>query len=475
MSTPTRTDATDGSALHALAFVPVALVGLAATGLAFLAPLTALLGVEAAVAVATVVSLALAVVAVVLDTPGGWRGRLHATAAVLGILALTAVTAGTIAGLVLAPTWLFLPERALAVDVAAALTLVLEAAVAVVVLAALADSGPRTDWALNVRMVAVSLLLCALTAVFLLVVWVLVFLGFSFVFGPGELPALVAALAVFLAVPVLVYEELAGARASTTRLDARPVDPGDYPDLYATVGRLATQFDVPKPTVRVADDATPEAMAVGFRPDSMTLVVSTGLLDVLDADERTAVIAHELAHVANRDAMVMTAVNAPVVIADGVRRSAEAGDGGSLKLLLAGLGGGMRFVARAVVAVLSRARESAADRAAVAVTGQPAALASALRAMDDRVADTPTRDLREVAGLSALSIVPLEPREVEKVMLGPDGERDPFMWEYRKPIESFTAAALSTHPPTEERIDALRDRQSDLAGASGASDQTTVE
>lgn len=250
------------------------------------------------------------------------------------------------------------------------------------------------------------------------------------------------------------------------RADATVVDPDAYPELHATVTRVAQQLDVPKPTVAVADSDAPEAMVVGFHPERMHLVVSTGTLDALSPSELSAVVAHELAHVANRDAMVMTTVSLPIVLAEGFRARA-AGVGDDDEMLFAGVLVAFATVAKAfgriVVAVLSRARETSADRAAVAVTGSPATLASALRTLDDTVAETPETDLREAASISALSIVPLDPADAEPTMLGPDGAREPYRWTYREPVERFKARFYRTHPPTDDRIDALRDAGTDLA------------
>lgn len=100
-------------------------------------------------------------------------------------------------------------------------------------------------------------------------------------------------------------------------------------------------------------------------------------------------------------------------------------------------------VSRAIVAVLSQTRETSADRTAVAVTGSPAALAGALRTLDDRIDRTPTRDLREAAGVSSLSILPLEPVAVDS--------DDPSL------LERLRARLFRTHPPTERRLAVLEE------------------
>ncbi|WP_323674792.1 M48 family metalloprotease [Halorubellus sp. PRR65] len=88
--------------------------------------------------------------------------------------------------------------------------------------------------------------------------------------------------------------------------DAVDAPEADHPELYAAVRRLAQQADVPAPDLKLVESSVPNAYTVGFTPSSSTIVVTTGLLDTLDSDELHAVLAHELAHVTNRDGAVMS-------------------------------------------------------------------------------------------------------------------------------------------------------------------------
>ncbi|MUW14028.1 M48 family metalloprotease [Halorubrum sp. CBA1125] len=242
--------------------------------------------------------------------------------------------------------------------------------------------------------------------------------------------------------------------------DARPVDREAEPALYEIATRVAAQLDVPAPTIAISDREAPEALAVGFRPESVHLVLSRGTLDALDdAAELEAVVAHELAHVKNRDAMVMTVVSLPVVLADGLgsRLAAVENPGWTAIVVvpLAAVATLVWTVGKAITARLSRVRERAADRAAVEGVGSAAALASALRKLDDGIEATPNRDLRDASGVSSLSILPLEPEELEKVMLGPEGDREPSYWWLRTRLYRLERWLFRTHPPTEDRIDRL--------------------
>ncbi|WP_266082804.1 M48 family metallopeptidase [Haladaptatus caseinilyticus] len=251
--------------------------------------------------------------------------------------------------------------------------------------------------------------------------------------------------------------------------DAQPVDRETAPELYKTATRVAAQLDIPVPTIAISERTAPEALAVGFRPENIHLVLSLGAINTLSKqEEMEAVIAHELAHVKNRDAMVITVVSLPIVLADGLRsriltdglntrfgQLKDMGWGAIITIPLAFLSNIVWTVGRAIMARFSRTRELAADRSAVEVTGSPIALASALKRLDQEISETPERDLREVSGVSSLSILPLEPRELEKVMLGPEGDIEPSYWWLRKRLHRFRRWLFTTHPPTEERLEML--------------------
>jgi len=317
---------------------------------------------------------------------------------------------------------------------------------------------PSRSLPLYLGMIAAVLGLALLTVGFLIGVWG-VFYGVLAVFGAGspEYAATGIAALTLLAIGLFEYKQL----DSIERVaDARRVDSADAPTLYETATRVAAQLDVPVPTIAISDRRAPEALAVGFRPGNVHLVLSRGTLDALQGtEELEAVVAHELAHVKNRDAMVMTAVSLPVVLAEGLRsRVAAVDDPGWAAIVivpLAAVSTVVGTVGRAVTARLSRVRERAADRTAATVTGSPAALASALKRLDDDIADTPTRDLRDASGVSSLSILPLEPAELEKVMLGPEGETEPSYWWLRTRLHRLERWLFRTHPPTAERIETL--------------------
>jgi heat shock protein HtpX len=244
--------------------------------------------------------------------------------------------------------------------------------------------------------------------------------------------------------------------------DAAAVGPAAYPDLCATVTRVAQAADLPAPSVHVTERERPLAITTGLSTDDAKLVVSTGLLGALDGDELEAVVAHELAHVKNRDATVMTLIELPLASARGLGRVLQHSGGVHVALVgVAAASYAFWGVGRLLVASLSRLRELAADRGATALLGGSAPLASALDTLDDDVPSAPDRDAREAA-LASLSVVPGERDEP-----GPKltyGERRPLAWGLRLPVrrvlyrlnERYVRSALVTHPATDERIDRLR-------------------
>ncbi|WP_246984790.1 zinc metalloprotease HtpX [Halorientalis marina] len=279
----------------------------------------------------------------------------------------------------------------------------------------------RTDWGLRGRMVVTMLLLGVL--------YVLFAAALSLYFT-GLLPI------------VLIMGLLAGAqfffsdRLALRSMGAREVEESEFPDLHRSVGRLAQQADLPKPTVAVAETSVPNAFATGRSPNSATVCVTTGLMETLDRDELDGVVAHELAHIKNRDVAVMTIASFLPTIAFLVVRWGWLFGGGRNRR-----GGGGIVVAIVVslvvwilsfllIRALSRYREFAADRGGAVITGQPSALAGALAKIDGRMDRVPEEDLREQAEMNAFFVVPIK--------------------------SGFVGKLARTHPATETRIERLR-------------------
>lgn len=205
-----------------------------------------------------------------------------------------------------------------------------------------------------------------------------------------------------------------------------PLKPGEEPELWAIVDRLCVTADLPRPELVLEERAEPNSWVVDLPRRTPRLHVTRKLLTMLEPAELEAVIAHELAHLAHRDAVVMTVTGLP---GDALFRVAG-GNGGSWNP-----GGAVGIVAHAGSLALSRHRELTADRGAAMLTGKPSALASALLKMSGVL--VPKDDLR--TGWQSLNLLP-------------SGE-DSRWWFWR------------THPTVEQRIAKLERMERRLAGA----------
>lgn len=220
---------------------------------------------------------------------------------------------------------------------------------------------------------------------------------------------------------------------------AREVSPQEAPELHALVDRLCALADMKKPRVAISVSDVPNAFATGRSPDRAVVCVTTGLMRRLDEKEMEAVLSHELSHVAHRDVTVMTVASAVGVIAGFMIRSAmwssmgrRDQNSGIVFLAMILIGIVVYAVSFLLTRVLSRYRELAADRAGAILTGQPAALASALTKISGDMQRIPTRDLRAAEPYNAFFIYP-----------------------------AFTNKGLdighlfATHPPLDKRLDQL--------------------
>ena len=289
----------------------------------------------------------------------------------------------------------------------------------------------KTDWGLRGRM--------ALT-MFLLFGLYIVFVGLLSLYFQSIL-AIVLVMGTFMLAQFFFSDKIA-----LYSMGAKEVSEEEYPELHATIGRLVQQADLPKPTVAVADSRVPNAFATGRSPSSATVAVTSGILQTLDRDELEGVLAHELAHVKNRDVMVMTIASFLSSIAFlvvrwgwlfGGGRNREGGGGGVIVAIVASLV--VWIVSFVLIRTLSRYREYAADRGGAIITGRPSALASALMKIDGRMDKVPQDDLREQAEMNAFFIIPIKSGVIGKL--------------------------FSTHPSTESRIERLREMQRELETA----------
>ena len=217
---------------------------------------------------------------------------------------------------------------------------------------------------------------------------------------------------------------------------ATEVGPADAPMLHRLADRLAQQYSVPKPRVYVSPDPNPNAFATGRNPHHAAICVNQGLLQLLDEEELYGVLAHEFAHVRNRDILISSVVavmaGAITLIANvlqwgmwfgGDSEEENAGPLGILGLLAAVILAPL--AATLIQLAVSRAREYQADDTGAHVSGDPLALASALRKLEYGAARVPSPIAK--------------PAFAHLYIVNPLG-RVAF------------ANLFSTHPPLEERI-----------------------
>ena len=207
---------------------------------------------------------------------------------------------------------------------------------------------------------------------------------------------------------------------ATTR--AKVTTQEEYPELHAMIEKLAVQSGIPKPKkIALMDIDAPNAFATGRSPKHATIAVTTGLLRRLNDEELEGVLGHELAHVKNRDVAVMTWASLIIVIAGflmqmmfwmslfgGFGGHRREGGGNAMMIMLAVYVGiiVIYFVSQILTMALSRYREFAADRTGAIITGNPLALASALKKISGQIAQIPEKDLRTVEHANAFFIIP---------------------------------------------------------------------
>jgi heat shock protein HtpX len=276
----------------------------------------------------------------------------------------------------------------------------------------------------------------------------LVYVAFlGLLFWAGIDPILIGAIAVIM----VAFQYYGSDKIVLMTTGARVVSPEEEPRLHATIERLAAMADLPKPKkIAIMDTHVPNAFATGRNPKNAVVAVTRGLLSRLNDREVEAVLAHELAHVRNRDVMVLTWASIIVIMAGfmmqmmfwmslfgGFGGRGRQGGGGQAALIMMAVYLGtivVYFVAQLLIMALSRYREFAADRGGAILTGAPMQLASALGKISNDMYRIPEKDMRQVEHASAFFIIPA--------------------------LKGNTFAKLfSSHPPVDKRIERLRNMQ----------------
>jgi len=230
-----------------------------------------------------------------------------------------------------------------------------------------------------------------------------------------------------------------------TMTGAKLIQESDNPKLFDLIHEVTIASGLPMPKVAIVVDSAPNAFATGRNPEHALIAFTTGILDAMDRDQLQGVIAHEMAHVANRDTLVSavaaTTAGAIAILSDMLTRMMWFGGGRDRNR--EGGGNPLLLVVSLVILILaplaammlksaiSRKRESLADATAVAFTRNPAGLRSALEVL---AADSTVVHQRSTAVAHIWIESPLDAKSVSKL--------------------------FSTHPPIAERIAVLKSMES---------------
>ena len=253
-----------------------------------------------------------------------------------------------------------------------------------------------------------------------------------------------AVIALVLSAAMNLFMYWGSAKIVLRSYGARVVSPQDAPELYEMVDRLRQRAGLPMPTVAIAPHAQPNAFATGRNPENAVVCVTEGIKRALTKDELEGVIAHDLAHIKYRDMLLQTMA---ATMAGAITNLAQFAfffggrdddEGANPIVMIAMLIIGP-IAAMIIQMAISRQREFKADAVGAEISGKPLSLASELQNLEANANRIPM----QVAPSAA-------PRAIVNPLAAVRGKGLTKMF--------------STHPPTEERVDALRQIAGQMGG-----------
>lgn len=274
-----------------------------------------------------------------------------------------------------------------------------------------------------------------LGSMFSLVAFVVYAVGLYF----GQVGFSIVPIAVVIALVSVWGSYWASDKIVLTMTGAKVINEEDHPQLYNLVQEIVIASGLPMPKIAIVNDAAPNAFATGRDPERGVIAFTTGLLEKMDREQIQGVVAHELAHVANRDTLVSavaaTTAGALALMSDLLIRmmwfggNRQRNSGSNPLALVAAL---VALILAPIAATLlrsaiSRRREALADATAIAYTRNPAGLRRALETLAE---DSTVVNQKSTAVAHVWIESPLDARS--------------------------TAKLFATHPPIEERIALLR-------------------
>lgn len=237
-----------------------------------------------------------------------------------------------------------------------------------------------------------------------------------------------AVVAFLIALGINFYSYWFSDKIVLKRYRAKEITISDNSYLYQMVEKLSTNAGLPMPKVYIVPEKTPNAFATGRNPSHAAVAVTQGILEILTNEELEGVIAHELAHIKNRDTLTSTVaatiVGALTMLGYMGRYGGSGRNRNPLALVLVLI---LPLAGLLIRMLISRIREYSADATGASISGQPLALANALNKLHHGVAKFP--------------ITTGNPADSQLFII------NPFLGGLQN--------MLSTHPPVEERIKRL--------------------